>query len=82
MILTVTLSLSAGLAFRKRFRGAGLLFYVAIASLIVPSIVTSLGICAEFACSTTSSRRRGRLDRRRPETTHLACSPSGAWRAL
>jgi putative spermidine/putrescine transport system permease protein len=48
MILTVTLSLSAGLAFRKRFRGAGLLFYVAIASLIVPSIVTSLGIALEF----------------------------------
>ena len=48
MVLTVALSLSAGLAFRKRFRGAGLLFYVAIASLIVPSIVTSLGIALEF----------------------------------
>lgn len=48
MILTVVLSLSAGLAFRKRFRGAGLLFYVTIASLIVPSIVTSLGIALEF----------------------------------
>ena len=48
MILTVVLSLSAGLAFRKRFRGAGVLFYVTIASLIVPSIVTSLGIALEF----------------------------------
>jgi putative spermidine/putrescine transport system permease protein len=48
MILTVVLSLSAGLAFRKRFFGASLLFYVAIASLIVPSIVTSLGIALEF----------------------------------
>ncbi len=48
MILTVVLSLSAGLAFRKRFFGANLLFYVAIASLIVPSIVTSLGIALEF----------------------------------
>jgi putative spermidine/putrescine transport system permease protein len=47
-ILTVVLSLSAGLAFRKRFFGANLLFYVAIASLIVPSIVTSLGIALEF----------------------------------
>ncbi len=47
-ILTVVLSLSAGLAFRKRFLGANLLFYVAIASLIVPSIVTSLGIALEF----------------------------------
>ncbi len=48
MILTVVLSLCAGLAFRKRFFGANLLFYVAIASLIVPSIVTSLGIALEF----------------------------------
>ena len=48
MVLTVVLSLSAGLAFRKRFRGANLLFYVTIASLIVPSIVTSLGIALEF----------------------------------
>ena len=48
MILTVLLSLSAGLAFRKRFPGARLLFFVAVASLIVPSIVTSLGIGLEF----------------------------------
>ena len=47
-LLTVVLSLSAGLAFRKRFLGANLLFYVTIASLIVPSIVTSLGIALEF----------------------------------
>jgi len=38
----------AGLAFRKRFKGASFLFYTAIASLIVPSIVTSLGIALEF----------------------------------
>ena len=48
MVITVVLSLMAGLAFRKRFFGANLLFYVAIASLIVPSIVTSLGIALEF----------------------------------
>jgi putative spermidine/putrescine transport system permease protein len=48
MILTVVLSLSAGLAFRKRFAGANALFFVAVASLIVPSIVTSLGIALEF----------------------------------
>ena len=48
MILTVLLSLSAGLAFRKRFQGSDLLFFVAVASLIVPSIVTSLGIALEF----------------------------------
>jgi putative spermidine/putrescine transport system permease protein len=48
MVLTVVFSLSAGLAFRKRFLGANLLFYITIASLIVPSIVTSLGIALEF----------------------------------
>jgi putative spermidine/putrescine transport system permease protein len=48
MMITVVLSVSAGLAFRKRFKGSSLLFYTAIASLIVPSIVTSLGIALEF----------------------------------
>jgi putative spermidine/putrescine transport system permease protein len=48
MVLTVAISVPAGLAFRKRFRGQTLLFYVAVASLIVPSIVTSLGIALEF----------------------------------
>ena len=44
MFLTVVISTLAGLAYRRKFRGSGLLFYTAIASLIVPSIVTSLGI--------------------------------------
>jgi putative spermidine/putrescine transport system permease protein len=48
MLLTVTLSLLAGLAYRKRFVGSNLLFYVVVASLIVPSIVVSLGIGLEF----------------------------------
>jgi putative spermidine/putrescine transport system permease protein len=48
MVLTVVLSLLAGLAYRKRFLGANLLFYVVVASLIVPSIVVSLGIALEF----------------------------------
>lgn len=48
MVLTVVLSLSAGLAFRKRFSGSNALFFVTVASLIVPSIVTSLGIALEF----------------------------------
>jgi putative spermidine/putrescine transport system permease protein len=48
MLLTVTLSLLAGLAYRKRFAGSNLLFYVVVASLIVPSIVVSLGIGLEF----------------------------------
>src|SRR6266481_2941569 len=48
MALTVVLSLLAGLAYRKRFAGANALFYVVVASLIVPSIVVSLGIGLEF----------------------------------
>ena len=48
MVLTIVVSVSAGLAFRRRFRGSAVLFYVAIASLIVPSIITSLGIALEF----------------------------------
>ena len=48
MLLTVTLSVAAGLAFRHNFFGANILFYVAVASLIVPSIVLSLGIALEF----------------------------------
>src|ERR1700722_8516430 len=48
MVLTVVLSLLAGLAYRKRFRGADVLFYVVIASLISASIVVSLGVGLEF----------------------------------
>ena len=48
MVITVVFSVLAGLGFRKKFRGQGLLFYVAIASLIVPSIITSLGIALMF----------------------------------
>lgn len=48
MAITVVLSVAAGMAFRKGFKGSVLLFYTAIASLIVPSIITSLGIALEF----------------------------------
>jgi putative spermidine/putrescine transport system permease protein len=48
MLVTVVLSVAAGMAFRKGFAGASVLFYTAIASLIMPSIVTSLGIALEF----------------------------------
>ena len=44
MVVTVVFSFSAGLAFRARFRGSSIVFYLAIASLIVPSILVSLGI--------------------------------------
>ena len=48
MICTVLLSLGAGLAFRKRLAGADALFYVTVASLIMPSIIVSLGIGLQF----------------------------------
>ncbi|RZI78677.1 MAG: ABC transporter permease, partial [Rubrivivax sp.] len=48
MVLTVLLSLLAGLAFRKGFKGGGLLFYTSVASLIMPSIIISLGIGLQF----------------------------------
>lgn len=48
MVLTVLLALLAGLAFRKRLVGANLLFYVTVASLIMPSIIVSLGIGLQF----------------------------------
>ncbi|MER9296102.1 ABC transporter permease [Mesorhizobium sp. M0621] len=48
MIVTVVVSLLAGLAFRRKFRGATALFYLAVASLVVPSIIISLGIGVVF----------------------------------
>ena len=44
MVTTVVVSVMAGLAFRKRFRGSGVLFYLAITSLVIPSILVSLGV--------------------------------------
>ncbi len=48
MVCTVVFSVLAGLAFRKKFAGANALFFVVIASLIMPSIIVSLGIGLEF----------------------------------
>ena len=44
MLATVGVSCSRGLAFRRKFIGSTALFYLSIASLIVPSIIVSLGI--------------------------------------
>lgn len=48
LILTVVISVAAGLAFRRRFFGSGLVFYSALASLIVPGLVLSIGILVTF----------------------------------
>lgn len=44
MVSTVVVSVLAGLAFRKAFTGSGLLFYLAVTSLVIPSILISLGV--------------------------------------
>ena len=49
MVLTVLISLAAGLAFRRRFVGAGTVFYLTVASLIVPSVLIGLGIGLLFS---------------------------------
>jgi putative spermidine/putrescine transport system permease protein len=46
--LTVVMSVMAGLAFRRRFFGATLVFYMAIASLIMPGLLVGLGIGLMF----------------------------------
>lgn len=43
MVLTVIFSLMAGLAFRKRFKGSTFIFYLSVASLIMPGLFLSLG---------------------------------------
>jgi len=48
MVFTVVFSVLAGLAFRKKLRGGSMLFFVVVASLIMPSIIVSLGIGLEF----------------------------------
>ncbi len=49
MVTTVVVSVMGGLAFRKRFAGSGALFYLAIAGLVIPSILVSLGVGLFFS---------------------------------
>jgi putative spermidine/putrescine transport system permease protein len=48
LALTVVISVMAGLAFRRRFFGATFVFYLTIASLIMPGLLVSLGIGLMF----------------------------------
>jgi putative spermidine/putrescine transport system permease protein len=48
LLLTVLISVTAGFAFRRRFPGSTLVFYLAIASLIVPGLVLSIGILVTY----------------------------------
>jgi putative spermidine/putrescine transport system permease protein len=46
--LTVIISVAAGLAFRRRFPGSGVIFYLAVASLVMPSLLVGFGIGLGF----------------------------------
>ena len=43
-VLTVVFSFLAGLAFRQRFRGDGVVFYLMIGSLVAPGLVLGIGV--------------------------------------
>ncbi|MDX2214645.1 MAG: ABC transporter permease [Oculatellaceae cyanobacterium bins.114] len=47
-LLSIGVTVLAALAFRNRFRGSNVIFYLTIASLIVPSVLVSLGIGIAF----------------------------------
>lgn len=51
MVTTVVVSVMGGLAFRKRFAGSTVLFYLIITSLVIPSILISLGVGLIFSQS-------------------------------
>jgi putative spermidine/putrescine transport system permease protein len=48
MVTTVVVSVMGGLAFRRKFTGSGLLFYLVITALVIPSILVSLGVGLVF----------------------------------
>ena len=49
MVITVVFSVGAGMAYRKKFFGSTPLFYLIIASLVIPSILVSLGVGLIFS---------------------------------
>ncbi|WP_425098304.1 ABC transporter permease [Tropicibacter sp. S64] len=51
MVTTVVVSVMGGLAFRKRFSGSSVVFYLIITSLVIPSILISLGVGLIFSQS-------------------------------
>ena len=48
MVTTVVVSVMGGLAFRRKFAGSGVLFYLVITALVIPSILVSLGVGLVF----------------------------------
>jgi putative spermidine/putrescine transport system permease protein len=48
MVTTVVVSVMGGLAFRRKFAGSAVLFYLVITALVIPSILVSLGVGLVF----------------------------------
>lgn len=46
--ITVVLSVAAGLGFRRNFPGSGVVFYIAVASLVMPGLLVGFGIGLGF----------------------------------
>jgi len=76
MLFTVVLSVLAGLAFRKKLTGGNALFFITVASLIMPSIIVSLGIGLQFRLLDSGIKVRPMvlpdvfLDHDKPETMY------------
>jgi putative spermidine/putrescine transport system permease protein len=47
-VLTVLMCVAAGLGFRRRFPGSAIVFYTAIASLVMPGLFVGLGVSLVF----------------------------------
>jgi len=47
-ILTTVIAVAAGLGFRRRFPGSAVVFYLAVASLVMPSLLVGFGIGLGF----------------------------------
>lgn len=47
-LVTVVISVAAGLAYRRPFPGSGLVFYLAVSSLVMPSLLVGFGIGLGF----------------------------------
>jgi putative spermidine/putrescine transport system permease protein len=47
-VLTVLMCVAAGLGFRRRFQGSAIVFYIAIASLVMPGLFVGLGVSLVF----------------------------------
>ena len=49
MVTTIVVSVMGGLAFRKKFPGSAILFYLIVTALVIPSILISLGVGLMFS---------------------------------